>query len=100
ARAFRPRQAVYRRGDMSLLVVRRGFALALLIFSVPLSFSFALGCGGEQAGSVPPGAALAVPSAHPSPDPPPAVPLVLTREDAGRGDGAAPTEAGTAADRT
>ena len=74
---------------MSSSAVRAAFSLAIMLVA---GAGAALACGGEQAGGLPPGGPLVVSPAHPSPDPPPAVPLVITSLDAG--DAATDAEAG------
>jgi len=76
ARAFGPRQAVYKNEDpMSWPSIRSAFVVATA-FAAFAALSPA--CGGDHAGALPPGSpVVVVPPAHPSPDPPPAVPLTL-----------------------
>ena len=61
----------------------RVWATLLIAMTLASGAAAALACGGEQASAVPAGGPVVVPSAHASPDPRPAIPLSLTKEDAG-----------------
>lgn len=58
-----------------------------IVITSAAAANLALACASDQAGGLPPGSPVVVPSAHPSPDPPPAVPLTLrASQDLSAGD--------------
>ena len=76
---------------MSSTFLRAALFIAIAVGSAAAGM---LACGGEHTSSVPAGGPIVVPSAHPSPDPRPAIPLSITKDDAGGGAGGGDADAG------
>ncbi len=70
---------------MSSPLLRSAFVIAIMTICAAAAAAGALACGGERAGGASAGAPVSPPSAHPSPDPRPAVPLSINKPDAGDG---------------